>query len=1323
MKVALIFDNQPRPETTGFYCRRALGKLADVEHLLPDELDHVPANLFDLFVLVDDGLDYPIPDCLRPKAAWVIDTHVDLRRSLARFGDADYLFAAQRNGASTMSKMLGKTVEWLPLACDPAFHRPLADTTKEYNLAFVGHFLGDTRQQLLEELRERFSPTCFTQALFDEMAQVYSKAHVGFNCSIADDLNMRLFEIPAHGIPLVTNSIDDNGLTELFTPNEHLFVYKDRGELLDTIEHLLKDDGLRRKVSRAGLQHVVAHHTYDHRMRQLLQTVTVRHSQELAGKKAVGYFEFDRPEVRALVPHDAKHVLDVGCAAGGLGASLKSERGVHVTGIEVNAAVAQKASDRLDRVINQPIDEIIENAFGKGEFDCMVFADVLEHLRDPGGILRKCRRWLNDEGSIVISVPNSRHHSVVSGLIDGNWTYERAGLLDEDHVRCFTRRETEKLLFRCGYEIDELQCVAGSGHREWQAAGCPGEVRIGRLHIGGLCSAEAEEFYTYQYLLRARPTPKQDYGLTSIVIVTWNELAYTRECIDSILSRTDEPIELIFVDNGSTDGTPEYLETIPGATVIRNSENRGFAPAVNQGLKECHGQQILLLNNDCVVSTGWLQGLLEVLHDDERNGLVGPVSNNISGPQQIPVSYTDLASMDGFAWDCRANRRLVETDRLVGFCLLFRRSVLDDVGLLDEQFEVGCFEDDDFCRRASKAGYRAIIAPNAFVHHYGSVTFRGAGLDFGEIMQQNSQRYLQKWEHDNSTVESAESVLTQTSMAQPPEYSVVSIPNGEQLLQRKNIRLSLCMIVRDNENTIAECLESIYPWVDEIIIVDTGSNDRTPEICRNYGAQIHEFPWCDDFSAARNESLKWATGEWIFWMDSDDVIPEDQGKRLRKLVYGSHDSECLGYVAQVHCPVSHSGQLTIVDHVKVFRNLPELRFEHRIHEQILPAIRKIGGTVEFTDIYVVHSGSDQSPETRQRKLERDFRILKRDLEDRPDHPFVLFNLGMTYEDTGEYEEAEHFLRRCIEVSGEGESQLRKAWALLVNCLKGQGRRQEALEAASRALDEYPGDKELLFRRAGILQDMGRLDDAVADYSRVLNESAGRVFQSIDPAICGYKAHHNLALVLAQLGRNNEAARHWQTAVEQCPAFDAAWLCLARLRISQHEIEDSKLLLERMPVLPELTGIRAIIKALIHEARGQFDRAVNTLREAWETTGNSDCLDEQARILMEHNNAAEAIPALQHLNTLFPDDPAILHNLGNAFAAGGNHSTAMECLTDSLRARPDNIVVACELAEMQLVAGMPDAAAATLQFAAELNGEHPRIKHLKEQIGMLESGNR
>jgi O-antigen biosynthesis protein len=115
-------------------------------------------------------------------------------------------------------------------------------------------------------------------------------------------------------------------------------------------------------------------------------------------------------------------------------------------------------------------------------------------------------------------------------------------------------------------------------------------------------------------------------------------------------------------------------------------------------------------------------------------------------------------------------------------------------------------------------------------------------------------------------------------------------------------RLSLCMIVRDAAGTLPACLAGIRPWVDELVIVDTGSLDSTRQIARDHGARLFEFPWCDDFSAARNESLRHARGDWLFWIDADDTIDEVNGRKLRDLASGEHPHQVLGYVLQVHCP-------------------------------------------------------------------------------------------------------------------------------------------------------------------------------------------------------------------------------------------------------------------------------------------------------------------------------------------------------------------------------------------------------------------------------------
>jgi glycosyltransferase involved in cell wall biosynthesis len=225
-----------------------------------------------------------------------------------------------------------------------------------------------------------------------------------------------------------------------------------------------------------------------------------------------------------------------------------------------------------------------------------------------------------------------------------------------------------------------------------------------------------------------------------------------------------------------------------------------------------------------------------------------------------------------------------------------------------------------------------------------------------------------------------------------------------------------------------------------MIVVDTGSSDRTREIALDAGARVYDFPWTDSFAEARNQSLSLAKGEWIFWMDADDVIAPESGALLRQLI-AEHPARDAAFQAQVRIPPG-PGEYSesIVDHVKLFPSRPDLRFEHRIHEQILPSLRRANLSVLFSDLYVTHSYYDRSPEGQAKKRRRDFRLLELDLQDHPDHPFVLFNLGMTHlYATKEFEVAAHYLRR-ITLEGQHRAQSLRSPDHCQNLPAGLGKR-------------------------------------------------------------------------------------------------------------------------------------------------------------------------------------------------------------------------------------------------------------------------------------------
>lgn len=346
---------------------------------------------------------------------------------------------------------------------------------------------------------------------------------------------------------------------------------------------------------------------------------------------------------------------------------------------------------------------------------------------------------------------------------------------------------------------------------------------------------------------------------TSIIILTHNQLIITQQCLESIRKHTSEDYELILVDNGSTDGTVEYLQNQADIRTVCNSTNFGFAKGCNQGVEIATGDSMLFLNNDTVVTSNWLGNMLSLLHSSSKIGMIGPVSNNVSGHQKIAVHYQEISGLDEFAQQhCQSNAgQWKRVFRLVGFCLLVKKEVLDDIGVFDEQFGKGSFEDDDLCMRVVKRGYHLRIALDSFVHHIGQVTFHTmAGANVQQLMAENRQKATAKWGIDEI---------------------------GNYLHNLSEITISLCIIVKDEETVIARCLDTVQDIVDEIIIVDTGSTDRTKEIVSRYTNLIYDFPWIDDFAAARNYAFSLATMEYTLWLDAADVLLEEDHQKLLEL--------------------------------------------------------------------------------------------------------------------------------------------------------------------------------------------------------------------------------------------------------------------------------------------------------------------------------------------------------------------------------------------------------------------------------------------------------
>lgn len=230
--------------------------------------------------------------------------------------------------------------------------------------------------------------------------------------------------------------------------------------------------------------------------------------------------------------------------------------------------------------------------------------------------------------------------------------------------------------------------------------------------------------------------------------------------------------------------------------------------------------------------------------------------------------------------------------------------------------------------------------------------------------------------------------------------------------------LSAALIVRDEERYLAGCLRSLRGVADEVVVVDTGSTDRTREIARESGARVHDFPWCHDFAAARNAALDHCRGEWILYIDADErVRPCDRAALERQLRRRWH----VGHYVMLHPKRGY----TAYREMRLFRNAPAIRFEGVIHENIWPALHRHGGRIGHSNLALDHEGYETEQE---RKHARNLPLLLRALEIDPKRVYCWYHLGRIYRELGRIEEAREALRRGVDLARakplpEGEDSL------------------------------------------------------------------------------------------------------------------------------------------------------------------------------------------------------------------------------------------------------------------------------------------------------------
>jgi len=420
--------------------------------------------------------------------------------------------------------------------------------------------------------------------------------------------------------------------------------------------------------------------------------------------------------------------------------------------------------------------------------------------------------------------------------------------------------------------------------------------------------------------------------------------------------------------------------------------------------------------------------------------------------------------------------------------------------------------------------------------------------------------------------------------------------------------LSVAMIVKNEAQCLARCLKSVRHIADEIVVCDTGSTDGTPGVAEAHGAIVHRIPWQDDFAAARNQALKYSTGDWILHLDADEALDRDGAARVRAVVdEDGHGADAVEVTLANYCndirawrwrPIKPGDPMAggfagaiPAPLLRLFRNGRGFEYREPVHENITESVRERGGVIRTEPVVIHHYGYACEPEKARQKARLYLDIARRKAGERPDDP--------------------------------------KAWIDLAEQALAAGETGEAESAAARAAALAPGEIAPASSLANLLLVRGAFDEA----RRVLEPFAGP----------GTPAHVLTALgaVAFRQGRMREARDLLERAVAEHPWAVQARGCLARVLEAEGEPEAARVMLEA---------------------------AVRTAPGVKELSGRLDAHDarREAQSALANGKLAEALKSIRETLALDPEDPLAHLAAAAALEKAGQLAAAEKCRSQAVQ---------------------------------------------------------
>jgi glycosyltransferase involved in cell wall biosynthesis len=415
--------------------------------------------------------------------------------------------------------------------------------------------------------------------------------------------------------------------------------------------------------------------------------------------------------------------------------------------------------------------------------------------------------------------------------------------------------------------------------------------------------------------------------------------------------------------------------------------------------------------------------------------------------------------------------------------------------------------------------------------------------------------------------------------------------------------LSICMIVKNEEHHLGDCLKSVQGFSEQIVVVDTGSADNTVKVADSFGAKVTHSNWSNDFSYSRNISLDQATCRWILWLDADDRVPPSEIEKFTRLKSAPPDQAFFMMIRNVR----RGGFGEQWFQLRMFPNHPGIRFERKIHEQILPSLGRLRIPTKQVDVRIDHLGYE-NPKMQRDKARRNLGILFADLANHPDDPLYLAAIANSYFVIEEFGEAIKWYKRILETPNGHQKHpdlyLQTPTSIGL-CLKNLGDLSAAWEWIETALADNPRKIDSLFIGAELREKMEDPSGAAELYERVLQAPPLCSSCPVDPDTMKAKSLLCLGRFYTKAGRWDKGEAAYRKCAEKYPAVSQAFRELGELLWMRENF---------------------------HEAAKNFHRAID-LRP-----GEPKAYLGLAKALLSAGRAREAAEVLEEMKKLFPPAP-------------------------------------------------------------------------------------